>query len=106
MSCRPEWLEKFKVRNLNKNERGKRAVYIDREDKIVKATHFNLEGSSYSVPREEENNFLNEYVDFIFVKTRGKQALTENALVTDKGTCFTSLFVDLEFTYPSNSDGK
>ena len=55
MSCRPEWLEKFRVRKVNKNKRGKRAVYIDREGKIVKATHFNLEGGSYCVPREEEN---------------------------------------------------
>ena len=85
MSLRPEWLEKFRVQNVNKGNRGKRAMFIDRESNIVTSTHFNLQGGTYSVPRHDENNFLRKYIDFVFGE-RGRIALTENAIVTAQGT--------------------
>ena len=106
MSLRPEWLEKFRVTNVNRNKRGKKPVYIDRENSIVKATHFNLEGGTYCVPRDEENDFLQKYINFVFGERRGRLSLTENAIFTALGTSYSSVFMDLDFRYPPNSEGK
>ena len=106
MNLRPEWLEKYRVQNVNKGKRGKRAVYIDHESNIVKPTHFNLQGGTYCVPRDEENDFLLKYIGFVFGDTRGSLALTESAIVTSQGTSISSVFIDLDFKYPPNSEGK
>ena len=105
MSARPEWLEKFRVRNLYRNERNKKAVYINRENSVVLPTHFNLEGGTYSVPRDYEMEFLQEYGRFVFGDTKGTLALTENAL-SSNGIAYSPVFIDFDLRYPLTSDGR
>ena len=66
MSARPEWLERYRVKNIFRNRRNKKAVYVDKERNVVDSTHFNLHGGTYSVPINLEQSFLDDYVEFIF----------------------------------------
>lgn len=106
MSVRPVWLEQYRVHNLNRHKRGKKAVYVDSEGNIVKATHFNLNGGSYCIPREKENDFLRKYVDSVFGNLRTKLAFTESAIVSAQGLSYSSVFIDLDLSYEASSEGK
>ena len=77
MSTRPEWLKKFRVFNVNKDRRNKKAVYLDRSNNLVVPTHFNLAGGTYSVPRDKESEFYREYIRFVFGDEKGKLAHTQ-----------------------------
>ena len=106
MSERPEWLERYRVVNIFRNKKNKKAVYVDKKSDIVRPTHFNLLGGSYSVPRDKENSFLNDYINYVFGPTQGKLALTENPIVTEVGVSFSPLFIDFDFRYPLSSNGR
>ena len=105
MYLRPEWLEKYRVHNVNRNKRGRKAVYIDRDSNLVQATHFNLIGGTYCVPRHLENDFLRSYIDFVFDKRQGRLALTENPISTVMGTSFSPVCIHLNLRYPVNAEG-
>ena len=105
MNSRPLFLKRYRVVNINRNKRGKKAVYNNMQGDVVKPTHFNLEGGIYSVPRNEEDHFLKRYVEFIFGQTGGQLALTENAFVSPLGNSYSSVFIDLDLRYPLNTEG-
>ena len=104
MSARPEWLERYRVKNIFRNRRNKKAVYVDKERNVVDSTHFNLHGGTYSVPINLEQSFLDDYVQFIFGAAKGQLALTEKAKVSPNGTSFSSVFLDIDLKYPLHLD--
>ena len=104
MHSRPEWLERYRVQNINRNKRDK-SIYVDQQSNVVTPTHYNLAGGTYCVPRNEENAFLDQYVQFIFGPRRGRLALTENAFVSLTGKSYSSVFIDLNLRYPVGSEG-
>jgi len=106
MSARPAWLERYRVRNIFRNRKNKKAVYIDKNSDVVKATHYNLLGGVYSVPRDKEESFMNDYVTYVFGPNQGRLALTENAIVSDLGVSFSPVFIDLDLRYPLHSEGR
>ena len=105
MLSRPAWLERYRVRNIFKNS-NRKAVYVDKSSQIVEATHYNLAGGTYAVPRKDDETFLREYVDFVFGPNNGNLALTENAIVSEEGRSFSSVFIDIDLRYPLDSNGK
>ena len=99
MNSRPNWLEKYRVKNIFRKRRNKKAVYVDSQNNVVLATHYNLEGGTYAVPLTEEAEFLRNYAEFVFGPRNGQLALTENAIVSDLGRSFSSVFIDLDLKY-------
>ena len=106
MFARPEWLERYRIRNIFRNRKNRKAVYVDKNSDIVNATHFNLRGGAYSVPRDMEETFLNDYVSYVFGANEGKLALTENPIVSEVGVSYSSVFLDLDLRYPLHCDGR
>ena len=106
MNSRPNWLEKYRVKNIFRKRKNKRAVYVDSQSNVVLATHYNLNGGTYAVPLPEEAEFLRNYIEYVFGPSNGQLALTENAIVSDSGRTFSSVFIDLDLKYPLESEGK
>ena len=106
MNTRPEWLIKFRVLNVNKDRRNKKAVYLDRSNNLVVPTHFNLAGGTYSVPRDKESEFYREYIRFVFGDEKGKLAITESPIVSCLGISYSSVFIDFDLQYPITSTGR
>ena len=102
---RPAWLERFRVHNIFRGKKNKKAVYIDNSSKVVQATHFSLAGGAYSIPSNMEEFFSENYVYFVFGEKQGQLALTEKELVSQNGCAYTSCFIDLDLRYPLESDG-
>ena len=71
LSLRAEWLEKFRVQNMNKGKRGKSKMFVQRKSNIVAPTHLNLQGGTYCVPRDEENDFLRKYILILYLVKEG-----------------------------------
>ena len=68
-------------------------------------THFNLMGGAYYVPRAKENEFYQDYINYVFGDRKGKLALTESPLVSSSGVTYTSVFIDFDLKYPDISNG-
>ena len=105
MPFRPAWLEAYRVKKKT-STKSEKSIYIDRNNKVVKPTHYSLQGGSYHVPRSQEGEFVSCYIAFVFGDTNGRLALTEAPLHTPLGNVYSPVFIDLDLRYPINSAGQ
>lgn len=106
MHSRPNWLEKYRIRRISSNRRNRKVTYVDHTNNKAEATHYNMEGGTYHVPRSQEKIFLKNYIDYIFGERNGSLSLTEAPLTTDLGVVYSPVFIDFNLKYPLGCDGE
>ena len=104
MNNRLQWLAKYRVTNICRQRRSRKAIWVNNNNEVVKPTHYNLQGGSYCVPRAEECTFRRNYIDFVFGQ-RGNLSITEAPLTNSSGKSYSSVYLDFDLKYPLNSEG-